>query len=49
MLREEALALYQDVTKPADARALLAGDLFFLLLRGMGRADLNRDVKAVGR
>ena len=41
--RKDALALYQGVTAPADLRGMLAGDLFFLLLRGMGRADVNRD------
>jgi len=42
MRRENTLVLYREV-KPADMRAMLAGDLFFLLLKGMGRADLNRD------
>ena len=41
--RKESLALYRSVKKPGDVRALLLGDLFFLLLVGMGRADMNRD------
>ena len=41
--RKESLALYRSVKKPGDVRALLLGDLFFLLLVGMGRQDVNRD------
>lgn len=41
--RKESLALYREVKKPGDVRALLLGDLFFLLLVGMGRGDMNRD------
>lgn len=43
LTRKESLALYREVKKPGDVRALLLGDLFFLLLVGMGRADMNRD------
>lgn len=43
MTRLEALALYREVKTPADIRAMLAGDLFFLMLVGMGRADMNCD------
>jgi phage terminase large subunit-like protein len=44
MTRKEALAGYKTAAKSdADVRALLAGDLFYLLLYGMGRADINHD------
>ena len=43
MTRRESLDFYRDATKPGDIRALLAGDLFYLLLVGMGRADMNHD------
>lgn len=41
--RTASLALYRNVKTPGDMRALLLGDLFFLLLVGMGRADMNCD------
>jgi phage terminase large subunit-like protein len=41
--RKIALDLYEQVQTPADMRTMLAGDLFFLLLRGMGRTDMDRD------
>ena len=41
--RKEALALYKTVQTDADTRALLAGDLFFLLLVGLQRIDVNND------
>ena len=41
--RRDALALYRNVTSPDDMRARLAGDLFFLLLVGMGRTDMDND------
>lgn len=43
MSRKEALALYQEVKTPEDMRAMLAGDLFFLMLVGLGRTDMNND------
>lgn len=43
MTRQEVLALYKTIKTDADTRALLAGDLFFLLLVGLGRADINND------
>ena len=43
MNRREALELYQEVKTPEDMRAMLAGDLFFLMLVGMGRTDMNKD------
>jgi len=43
MGRKEALAGYQAVQSDADVRALLRDDLFFLLLYGMRRADINHD------
>ena len=43
MSRKEALSLYQEVKTPEDMRAMLAGDLFFLMLVGLGRTDMNND------
>lgn len=43
MSRREALALYQEVKTAEDMRAMLAGDLFFLMLVGLGRSDMNCD------
>ena len=43
MNRREALELYRQAQSPADVRALLAGDLFYLMVVGMGRADMNND------
>ena len=43
MNRPQALELYQRTRDPADVRALLAGDLFYLMTVGMGRADMNCD------
>ena len=43
MTRREALEFYRTVEQPADIKALLAGDLFFLMLAGMGRRDINND------
>ena len=43
MNRRKALELYQRTRDPADVRALLAGDLFYLMTVGMGRADMNCD------
>ncbi|MDR1359480.1 MAG: hypothetical protein LBJ82_00725, partial [Deltaproteobacteria bacterium] len=43
MTRREAIDLYQTVRTDADSRALLSGDLFFLLLVGLGRTDVNND------
>lgn len=43
MSRKEALALYQEVKTAEDMRAMLAGDLFFLMLVGLGRTDMNND------
>jgi len=41
--RQESLDLYREIHTPEDMGAQIAGDLFFLLLVGMGRKDLNRD------
>lgn len=43
MSRKEALALYREVKTAEDMRAMLAGDLFFLMLAGLGRTDMNND------
>jgi phage terminase large subunit-like protein len=43
MTRAQTTAAYQQVATKAELRALLAGDLFFLLLIGMGRSDINND------
>lgn len=43
MTRREALDFYRGVEAAADIRALLAGDLFFLMLVGMNRTDMNND------
>lgn len=43
MTRAEALALYREARTPADLRALLCGDLFALMLVGLGRSDMNHD------
>lgn len=43
MSRKEALALYREVKTAEDMRAMLAGDLFFLMLVGLGRTDMNND------
>ena len=43
MTRLEALDFYRGVEAVGDIRALLAGDLFYLLLAGMGRVDMNHD------
>ena len=43
MSRKKALSLYQEVKTPEDMRAMLAGDLFFLMLVGLGRTDINND------
>lgn len=43
MSRKEALALYREVKTPEDMRAMLAGDLFFLMLVGLGRTDMNNN------
>ena len=43
MTRREALEFYRTVEQPADIKALLAGDLFFLMLAGMWRRDINND------
>jgi hypothetical protein len=44
MTRKEAIAEYKDaVRSDADARALLSGDLFYLLLYGLGRTDINNN------
>lgn len=41
--RKDALALYREARTPGDMRALLMGDLFFLMLVGLGRTDMNND------
>jgi hypothetical protein len=43
MNREEAIAVYKTAKSADDLRALCAGDLFFLLVYGMKREDMNRD------
>lgn len=43
MTRPEALALYREARTPADLRALLSGDLFALMVLGLGRTDMNHD------
>lgn len=43
MTREEALERYKAAKSAEDLRALCAGDLFFLLVFGMKRGDINRD------
>lgn len=41
--RKDTLALYREARTPGDMRALLMGDLFFLMLVGLGRTDMNND------
>ena len=41
--REQARAAYAQASHADDLRALCAGDLFFLLVHGMGRADMDND------
>lgn len=41
--RERAQAAYAQARHSEDLRALCAGDLFFLLVHGMGRADMDND------
>jgi predicted phage terminase large subunit-like protein len=41
--RPEANAAYRQTRTDADLRALYLGDLFFLLLCGLGRKDINHD------
>lgn len=41
--REQAKAAYAQASHADDLRALCAGDLFFLLTHGMGRADMDND------
>ena len=43
MTREEAIEGYKAAKSADDLRALCAGDLFFLLVYGMKREDMNRD------
>jgi len=44
MNRLEAIAGYESaIRNDADVRALMSGDLFFLLLYGLGRSDINND------
>ena len=43
MNREEAIAVYKTAKSADDLWALCAGDLFFLLVYGMKREDMNRD------
>lgn len=43
MTREEAIEGYKAARTADDLRALCAGDLFFLLVYGMKREDMNRD------
>ena len=44
--RARAGAVYAAASHPDDLRALCAGDLFFLLVNGMGRTDME-DRKSV--
>lgn len=41
--RVRAGAVYAAASHPDDLRALCAGDLFFLLVNGMGRTDMDND------
>lgn len=43
MTRQQAIAFYKTLKSDADVRAFLAGDLFFLLLVGLRRKDVNHD------
>lgn len=43
MARREALQVYREIKTDADFQALALNDLFFLLLYGMGRKDINTD------
>lgn len=43
MTRQEAKTLYAQAKSEEDLRALCKGDLFFLLVHGMGRSDVDCD------
>lgn len=43
MTRLESLEAYKQIQSDADIKALLAGDLFFLMVFGLGREDMNND------
>lgn len=43
MTRQEAHKAYAQARSPEDLRALCCGDLFFLLVRAMGRSDMDNE------
>ena len=43
MTRLESIKFYTSIKTDADVKALFLGDLFFLMLVGLGRKDMNND------